>query len=335
MVACGAWEVRPRTKRTSAAASFKPWRPILVGPFVPDAHAQGAEEVLPIAPSRWYLTGFLSPQGGRVPDAEDRDSTDDALAAGSETQAEDAGSDEPPPKRPVRFPASMGVSAFLPPGEGDAILVDVWYADYDKIEVALDHTDRKVTGWKRVPHGPIAVPVPLDASALHDKDGIPVPGSRGLVIRGELRTTTMEGLEPGTRVLSLFLVNDRGVTERDRDTQFVFQVRMRLTYERGFVSRPEPARRGRQRRGPARARAHLPRPQGVGRRPQHERGAPGEGGRQGDAPLDDAAPLLRGAERRAPRGRRRDARHGRPRKARRQGPRERALAPLRGVRRVD
>jgi hypothetical protein len=79
----------------------------LIGPFVPDAHAQGGQEILPIAPSRWYLTGFLAPQGGRVPDVEDRDSTDDGLAAGSDIPAEDAGSDEPEPKRPVRFPASM------------------------------------------------------------------------------------------------------------------------------------------------------------------------------------------------------------------------------------
>jgi hypothetical protein len=52
----------------------------------------------------------------------------------------------------------------------------------------------------------------------------------------------MEGLEPGTRVLSLFLVNDRAPVETDRDTQFVFQVRVALTYERGFVCRPN--RRG-------------------------------------------------------------------------------------------
>jgi hypothetical protein len=43
----------------------------VVGPFVPDAHAQGGQECLPIAPSRWYLTGFLAPQGGRAPDAEE------------------------------------------------------------------------------------------------------------------------------------------------------------------------------------------------------------------------------------------------------------------------
>ncbi len=214
----------------------------LVGPFVPDSHAHGGQEVLPIAPSRWYLTGFLAPQGGRVPDAEDRDSEGGELAAGDDKQAEDSGSDEPEPKRPVRFPASMGLSVFLPPGKGDTIQVDVAYADYDKIDVAIDHADRKVAGWKRVPHGPTRVQVLLDANVLGGKDGVPVPGSRGLVLRGELRTTEMDGLAPGTRVLSLFLVNDRTVIERDRDTQFVFQVRMELTYARGFASRPN--RRG-------------------------------------------------------------------------------------------
>ena len=120
------------------------------------------------------------------------------MAAGSETQAEDAGNDEPPAKRPVRFPASLGLSVFLPQGSGDGIDVDVWYSDYDKIELALDHSDRKVTGWKRVPYGPVRVHVPLDAAALQSRDGIPVPGARNLILRGELRTTEMEGLEPGT-----------------------------------------------------------------------------------------------------------------------------------------
>jgi hypothetical protein len=211
----------------------------LVGPF-----ARDGQEVLPIAPSRWYLTGFLAPQGGRVPDANDRDSEPGELAAGAETQAEDAGRDEPEAKRPVRFPASLGLSVFLPPstsGEVDTIDVDVWYADYDKIEVHIDKTDNVRPGWKRVPHGPVRVSVPLDAKALQKKTGIPVPGSRGLLLKGELRTTTMEGMK-GARVLSLFLVNDRPISDRDRDTQFVFQVRMALIYPRGFL--PRPNRRG-------------------------------------------------------------------------------------------
>jgi hypothetical protein len=136
----------------------------------------------------------------------------------------------------------MGLSVFLPSGKGDSIEVDVWYADYEKTAVALDHADREVTGWRRVPHGPVRVPVPLDPAIIQKPEGIAVPGSRGLLLKGELRTTDMDGLEPGTRVLSLFLVNDRPSQERDRDTQYAFQVRIALTYERGFICRPN--RRG-------------------------------------------------------------------------------------------
>ena len=214
----------------------------LVGPFVPDDHPQGGQEVLPIAPSRWYLTGFLAPQGGAAPDVDDKDSEEGGLESGDEKQAEDAGSTEPEAKRQVHFPASMGLSVFLPPGDGDAIDVDVWYADYDKIEVAREHSERKVPGWKRVPHGPVRVSVPLDPTVIQGKEGIRVPESRGLTLKGELRTTSMDGLPPGTRVLSLFLVNERGSVEKDRDTQFVFQVRLALRYAGGFLSRPN--RRG-------------------------------------------------------------------------------------------
>ena len=50
----------------------------------------------------------------------------------------------------------MGLSVFLPPGSGDTIEVDVWYADYDKLEVAIDHEDKKKTGWKRVRPPPMS-----------------------------------------------------------------------------------------------------------------------------------------------------------------------------------
>lgn len=217
----------------------------LVGPFVPDAEAH-EQETLPLPPSRWYLTGFLAPKQSRAPDQDDHDSGDEELGAGSETQAEDAGAaTDQPTKRPVRFPASMGLSVFLPPGEpgeGDALDVEISYADYDKVEVALEQKETKQTGWKRVPHGPVRVRVPLDRETLRAPGGVPVPLSRGLVLRGELETTDMEGLEPGTRVLSLFVVNERTPQTQDRDETFVFQVKLALVFERGFASRPN--RRG-------------------------------------------------------------------------------------------
>lgn len=213
----------------------------LVGPFVPEDHPLAEPEILPLPPSRWYLTGFLAPQGGRAPEVDD-DESQGELAAGGESQAEDAGVTEAESKRDVRFPASMGLSVFLPKGEGDFLEVEVRYADYDKIEVAEDQEHRKKTGWKRIAHAPPPVRVPLDRTALESAAGIPVPGSRGLVLRGELRTTDIDALPEGARILSLFLVNDRAPLEEDRDLAFVFQVRLALRYEPGFLARPN--RRG-------------------------------------------------------------------------------------------
>lgn len=239
----------------------------LVGPFEPDAAdgtangATRAREVLPLPPSRWYLTGFLAPQADRKPDADDE--PEGELATGGHSQADDAGADEPEPKRPVRFPASLGLSVLLPGAgaggddEDDEIRVEVRYADYVKVEVAEDHEERTRTGWERVPRGPITVRVPLDREVLEGA-GVPVPGdgpdpapdagpgseipSTGLVLRGELRATDMDGLPAGARILSLFLVNQRPPRRLDRDLGFVFQVRLVLRFGPGFLDRPN--RRG-------------------------------------------------------------------------------------------
>lgn len=45
----------------------------LIGPFLPEGHPGAGEEVLPLPPSRWYLTGFLAPQSARTPNP-DQDS---------------------------------------------------------------------------------------------------------------------------------------------------------------------------------------------------------------------------------------------------------------------
>ena len=214
----------------------------LIGPFVAPEHPSGGEEILPLPPSRWYLTGFLAPQGARTPDVDDEDSREGGLTSDNDTQAEDAGNTEPEAKRPVRFPASMGLSVFLPPGEGDSLTVDLSFADYDKVEIAEDHDKRTRWGWKRVPHGAKGITIPLTRDVLEGRDGISVPNTSGLRFRGELRTTEIDGLPPGARMLSLFLVNERTVLDTDRDLAFVFQVQFTLRYDKGFLSRPN--RRG-------------------------------------------------------------------------------------------
>jgi hypothetical protein len=215
----------------------------LIGPFLRNGPGAG-QEVLPLPPSRWYLTGFLAPTQGRAPDPDDQDSEGE-LAAGGESQAEDAGVDEPEAKRRQHFPASMGMSVFLPPRRGDApdfVEATVRWADYEQEDIAEDKSDKVKKGWKRVPRGPYTVRVPLDEKLLASRDGVRWSESSGLCFRGELRETDIDGLEAGTRVLSLFLVNDRAALDKDRDLNFAFQVGFSLRYEPGFV--PRPNRRG-------------------------------------------------------------------------------------------
>ena len=207
----------------------------LIGPF----DAETGQEVLPLPPSRWYLTGFLAPQYGTELEADD-DAADD-LAVGDDSQSEDSGSTDPEPKRRQHFPASMGLSVFLPPrasSEPDHIEVEVSYADYVKEEIAEGHENRAQIGWRRLPNGPHRVQVPLERSILESRNGVSVPASSGLRLRGELRETDIAGLPRGARVLSLFLVNERMPLEQDRDLNYIFQAQLTLRFPPGFLHRP-------------------------------------------------------------------------------------------------
>jgi hypothetical protein len=209
----------------------------LIGPFLAEGQPGAGEERLPLPPSRWYLTGFLAPKGGEDPSEDDDESVDEALGAGSDSLLEDAGQEEAPQKRRLHFPASMGLSFYLPPGSGDSLEVDVSFADYAPVEEALETTDKVTTLWKRVPYGPRTVRVPLDAAVLASREGVRVPDTNGIVLRGELRDTRGAGLPKGTRLVSLFLVNERTPKEQLADEEFIFQVKLRIRFERGFEPR--------------------------------------------------------------------------------------------------
>jgi len=210
----------------------------LIGPF----NAATGQEVLPIAPTRWYLTGFLAPRDGASLDDDDPDAQDE-MAAGNDGQADDAGAAEPEPKRRQFFPSSIGLSVFLPGGGAtDTIDVTIAWADYGVIKWPVEGRDEARKGWQRKAAVPATVSVPLDPAVLGGDRGVPVPASRGLVLRGELRDTALEGMPAGSRVLSLFVVNERPTLDMDRDMNFAFQVQLSLAYSVGFL--PRPNRRG-------------------------------------------------------------------------------------------
>ncbi|MBN1629438.1 MAG: DNA/RNA helicase, partial [Thermoleophilia bacterium] len=210
----------------------------LIGPLDPEALE---DEVLKLPPSRWYLTGFLAPSAGRELD----EPTDDEIAAGPDETEEETAGHEPEPKQKSRLPSSLGLSVLLPPGTAsDKLTVVLSFADYVTEKMEQEGQKKPARVWRRVGREPVTVPVDLDPGIIGS--GVVVPGYPGIHLRGKLdlvADASAQGLDEGTRALSLFLVNERNAGERGReDEEFLFQVRMELRFEAGFV--PRPNRRG-------------------------------------------------------------------------------------------
>jgi hypothetical protein len=210
----------------------------LVGPFSSDA----PNEQLPIAPSRWYLTGFLAPEVAR----EILDPTAaDEFAAGDDDDAEDTAAEEPQPKLPKLFPASIGLSVLLPPDAPPQLTARVAWAEYTRTTVPLDPAvdgstrKRDPQVWQRHPKGPFNASVPLDVAKL--LKGVAIPNTDHVVLQGKLEPADIHGLPKGTRALSLFLVNRRPIPAEKghADEAFLFQVALELECTAGFLPRPD------------------------------------------------------------------------------------------------
>jgi hypothetical protein len=202
----------------------------LVGPYAPD-------ELLKLPPSRWYLTGFLVPKAVR--DGEELDPTDnEELGAGDDETEEETGTAEAEPKQKNRLPASMGMSLLLPPGtDKETITATLTFAEYTVEDREEEGKKRRVRCWRRHARPPVSESLALDPKAI--AKGKRVTGYPGLVLKGKLAVAEAPGLRPGTRALSLFVVNERVEGEKgSQDEQFIFQVELALTFATGFVARP-------------------------------------------------------------------------------------------------
>jgi hypothetical protein len=210
----------------------------------PEADEPQAGETLPLAPSRFYLTGFLAPL--HAPAAHKRDEDEqgelEAAAAGVGTEEDDS-TREPPAAKRGHFPSSIGVSVLVP-RDATILKVTARWGDYEPLE-----QDGQPTGeWRRTERT-ASVPVPIGAehplppsTRLVEGDGLEVVTS----VRRVRGLEDLPGLRPGTRAVSIFLVNRR-TAEEDiflEDRRFAFQVRLSLESDAPFVPRPNP--RGRQ-----------------------------------------------------------------------------------------
>lgn len=207
----------------------------LVGPFDPSV----THEVLPVAPSRWYLTGFLAPQADR--DTRDPTADDEFKGADDEDDEEGGTAQEPEPKQKYPFPASMGLSALLPPASAcpdDRLAVTVTFATYARTDLEVEGTRKKKVVWRRVPHSPSRVDLPLSGAGASFASFL--PDKPGVEIALRIERAEAPGLAVGTRALSVFVVNRLPPAEEKGrgDESYLFQVEMTVEHPAGFVPRP-------------------------------------------------------------------------------------------------
>jgi len=196
-----------------------------------------AKEVLPQAPSRWYLTGFLAPLDAKPEQRTDADADDDLDAAG-EPGLDDDITPEPSATAKQRYlPSSIGLSILLPK-EAKELEVRVRWGDYRR--------EGDVAGAERWVRSAKEEQLPLELkSKLSSPVEYKVPGGDGLRIAVMIQPVgtfaSQSGLPDGTRTISVFLINRRTPKELDevKDESFAFQAGLELHADRTFLARPD------------------------------------------------------------------------------------------------
>ena len=231
---------KPATSEEVRDALTRALRLDLIGP---GPGSEYAGEALPgwERPSFWYLTGFLVPSGTPAAERADDDADDDSHAEVPERPglAEESTQDGKRAKRRF-FPSSMGLSFLVRPG-ANSIRVNVTWGDYRRGK-RDDAAGKQVDAWVREPQAK-TIPIELGSSGSHPEHT--VPDSGGLKLHIAERTIPTEGLggeiEPGTRAVSVFLVNDRSLADdpKDADEAYVFQAEFSVECDLPFHPRPD------------------------------------------------------------------------------------------------
>ena len=234
----------------------------LVGPT--PGHAL-ENETLPDPPSRFYLTGFLAPQGASEDDKSDPTSQEEIDVGGGGGAGEDEETPEKPTARRAFFPSSIGVSVLVP-ARASSLTCTVTWGDYSPERVAKEAKQGRsakdsappppaendsdgATGtkgrevWRRTPR---SATVRIDLSKA--RDTVPVPnsespqgGSLNVFVRSRpLPPKAQKLAREAARVVSVFLVNERApdMEPGKKDRAFAFQAHLALHAEEGFVPRP-------------------------------------------------------------------------------------------------
>ncbi|HSN98573.1 MAG TPA: DISARM system helicase DrmA [Candidatus Nanopelagicales bacterium] len=201
-------------------------------------------EVLSVAPSRWYLTGFLVPREAPVEVRQDPE-PDEELASGGDDDGDDGAPAEVASARKAFFPSSIGLSVLVPAGTRTLSARATW-GEYVREEGSVRPPPEGAEGeapaaarpeerWRRSPREAArTVEIPASGKVTYSlAEGI------DLVISVR-RVPEKAGVkEKGARAVSAFLVNDQEMEPgRAKDQVFLFQAALELHTDAHFVPRP-------------------------------------------------------------------------------------------------
>ncbi len=218
----------------------------LVGPMAED-------EVLPVRPSRWYLTGFLVPYGAADEQRYDPQAMEQ-LASGPEGDSDDDRGDQQASVSRPFLPSSCGVSVMVPP-DCNELEVEARWGEYERLsgeeslrwrdrggdsEEPPDSDDESGDGekirfryWRRARQRAEVITLavkPQNSGLFLDANGVQA--------RLITHDTSFQGLPPGARVVSVFLVNAReAVSGANADASSLFQVELRVRCAQGLLAR--------------------------------------------------------------------------------------------------
>lgn len=208
----------------------------LVGP---GAGHRLAEECLPgwERPSTWYLTGFLIPSGTPPEKSADADADEEFELVPESAGLPEESSEERKAARKGYFPSSMGLS-FLVSRDSRELEVVVRWGDYAPDELE-DEDGKKTSVWRRTPREEtVTLRLGGKPEAVYH-----VPSSGGLQLHLLERPIATEdfatALPPGTRSVSVFLVNHRPPDEEHPDRAYAFQAEIEVRSREPFVPRPD------------------------------------------------------------------------------------------------
>ncbi|WP_417730834.1 DISARM system helicase DrmA [Rosistilla oblonga] len=236
----------------------------LIGPTNDHAFAR---ELLPETPLRWYLTGFLVPTDAPLEQKFDESSIEEIDSAETGGADDDTEADKPAAKRNYRA-SSMGLSVLVP-ASTTQIKATIEWGEYlyegpgdehagdteplipvaaskavaeatgpDFGEEALETSAKSRPCWRR---SPLTREMTIDLPSVETKPPLlDVPNSGGLKVMVTVRDAESSGMPANTKSVAVFLVNARQPDPLHAYRAFIFQVRITLHCQEGFVPRPDP-----------------------------------------------------------------------------------------------